>query len=215
MTYKRNQIEEAIAHLVDPNRQDAPEDLRMRIKRLLDIDRAAGRKLRSKDPEEANFAFFSDEARGTGADVSFSEYEAFALANALILMAHRWPPSFAVSIMRRVRRDLEREHARILKQDPNELFDEKAIRERARPGALAFDNADPVFLLLVSKMPREINETQAAPVCAVCHGEQKMGAFVREMGVASTVTVFEVATLAYSLNHELLNTKPRLRGRGE
>ena len=122
MTYKRNQIEEAIARLVDPNSQDAPSDLRMRIKRLLEIDRVAGRNVRSKNAEEANFAFFSDEARGSGADVSFSEYEAFALVNALILMAHRWPASFAVSVMRRVRRDLEKEHARILTARPGQAF---------------------------------------------------------------------------------------------
>src|ERR1700730_6436885 len=140
MTFKRNQVEEAIAHLFDPNSQDPPSDLRMRIKRLLEIDRAAGRNVRSKNAEEANFAFFSDEAHGSGADVSFSEYEAFALVNALILMAHRWPASFAVSVMRRVRRDLEKEHGRILQQDPDKLFDEKAIRDRALSGALAFDN---------------------------------------------------------------------------
>ena len=79
-------------------------------------------KLRSKDAEEANFAFFSEEAPGTGADISFSEYEAFALLNGLRIMEHGWPQGFAVSIMRRVRRDLEREHARILRQDPGQAI---------------------------------------------------------------------------------------------
>jgi hypothetical protein len=114
----------------------------MRIRRLLELDRAAGRKVRSKDAEEANFAFFSDEAPGSGADFSFSEYEAFALVNALILMANRWPASFAVSVMRRVRRDLEREHSRILQQDPDKgskmprAFTHAAVR-------LAKDRASP------------------------------------------------------------------------
>jgi hypothetical protein len=49
MTYKRNQIEEAIARLFDPNCQHPSSDLRMRIRRLLELDRAAGRKIRSKD----------------------------------------------------------------------------------------------------------------------------------------------------------------------
>ena len=212
MTFKRNQVEEAIAHLFEPNSQDPPSDLRMRIKRLLEIDRAAGRNVRSKNAEEANFAFFSDEAHGSGADVSFSEYEAFALVNALILMAHRWPASFAVSVMRRVRRDLEKEHGRILQQDPDKLFDEKAIRERPRPGALPFDNTDPVFIALAPKMS-PADETQAAPACAVCHGEKKVGDFVRETGAAS-VSMFEVVTLAHSLNQELLKTAPSHRGRG-
>jgi hypothetical protein len=115
--------------------------------------------------------------------------------------------------MRRVRRDLEREHRRILKQDPDKLFDAKAIREMARPGALALSNTDPVFIALASKMPRDTDEAQAAPACAVCHGERKVGEFAGEIGVAS-VTFFEVVTLAHSLNQELQKTVPRPRGRG-
>ena len=133
MSYKRNQIEEAIARIFVPNCEEPPSELRTRIKRLLDLDRSIGRKLRSKDAEEANFGFFSEEAPGTGAVISFSEYDAFALLNGLTIMGHRWPQGFAVSIMRRVRRDLEREHARILRQPPDKLFDQQAIRARARP----------------------------------------------------------------------------------
>jgi hypothetical protein len=118
MPYKRNQIEEAIARIFAPNCAKPPSELRTRIKRLLDLDRSIGRKLRSKDAEKANFAFFSEEAPGTGADILFSEYEAFALLNGLRIMEHGWPQAFAVSIMRRIRLDLEREHARILRQRP-------------------------------------------------------------------------------------------------
>jgi hypothetical protein len=139
MSYKRNQIEEAIARIFYPNRQKPPSELRTRIKRLLELDRSMGCKVRSRNAEEANFAFFSEEAPGTGADISFSEYEAFALLNGLRIMEHGWPQSSAVSIMRRVRRDLEREHARILRQDPDKLFDWEAIRARARPGDIGAD----------------------------------------------------------------------------
>jgi hypothetical protein len=131
MSYKRNQIEEAIAHIVAPNCEEPPSELRTRIKRLLELDRSISRKVRSKDPED--FAFFSEEAPGTGADILFSEYEAFALLNGLRIMNHGWPQSFAVSIMRRVRVDLESEHARILRQKPDKLFDWEAIRSRASP----------------------------------------------------------------------------------
>jgi hypothetical protein len=79
MSYKRNQIEEAIARIFAPNCEKPPSELRARIKRLLELDRSLGRKPRSKDAEEASFGFFSEEAPGTGADISFSEYEAFAL----------------------------------------------------------------------------------------------------------------------------------------
>ena len=71
MSYKRNQIEEAIARLFDPKSQGVPTELRTRIKRLFELDRSLGRSVRSKDPQQANYAFFSDDAPGTGADISF------------------------------------------------------------------------------------------------------------------------------------------------
>jgi hypothetical protein len=114
MSYKRNQVEEAIARIFAPKSEEPPSELRTRIKRLLELDRSIGRKPRSKDAEEANFGFFSAAAPGTGADISFSEYEAFALLNALRILGHGWPQGFAVSVLRRERADLERKHARIL-----------------------------------------------------------------------------------------------------
>ena len=193
MPYKRNQIEEAIARIFDPNCEKPPSELRTRIKRLLELDRSIGRKLRSKDPEEANFAFFSEEAPGTGADISFSEYEAFALLNGLRIMDHGWPQSFAVSIMRHVRRDLEKEHAQILRQDPGKLFDWQAIRAKAQEGDIAVDNTDPVYLALASKAQQSPDEGQTAPVSAVCRGFENVSEFSRDVG-ASSVTMFEVAT---------------------
>ena len=59
MSYKRNQIEEAIARLFDPKSEAVPVDLRTRIKRLFELDRSLGRSVRSKDPELANYAFFT------------------------------------------------------------------------------------------------------------------------------------------------------------
>jgi hypothetical protein len=213
MSYKRNQIEEAIARIFDPNCKQPPSELRTRIKRLLELDRSMGRKRGSKDAEEANFGFFSEEAPGTGADILFSEYEAFALLNGLRIMEHGWPQGFAVSIMRRVRLDLEREHARILRQRPDKLFDQQAILAKARPGAIAVDNADPVFVVLASKAQRAPDEPQTAPLSAVCRGIEKVGEFSRDVG-ASSVSMFELATLAHRLHQELMKTEPRRRGRG-
>ena len=209
MSYKRNQIEEAIARIFDPNCREPPSDLRTRIKRLLELDRSMGRKVRSKDPEEGNFAFFSEEAPGTGVDISFSEYEAFALINGLRIMNHGWPQSFAVSIMRHVRRDLEREHARILRQDPGKLFDWEAIKAKAQEGEIAADNTDHVYLALASKAQQSPDEAQMP---AVRRGVQNVFKFRNDMG-ASSVTMLEVATLAHGLHQELMKTEPRRRGR--
>ena len=64
MSFKRNQIEEAIARIFDPNCDKPPLELRRRIKRLLKLDRSIGRNLRSKDAEEANLCIF--QRGGTG-----------------------------------------------------------------------------------------------------------------------------------------------------
>src|SRR3982074_3653249 len=109
MSYKRNQIEEAVSRMFAPDCERPSAELRTRVKRLLELDRSLGRTLRSKNPELANYGFFSEEAPGTGAVISFAEYEAFALLHGLRIMDHGW---FAVSIMRRVRLDLARETAR-------------------------------------------------------------------------------------------------------
>jgi hypothetical protein len=42
-SYKRNQIEEAIGRMFDPNCARPPSELRTRIKRLLELDRSIGR----------------------------------------------------------------------------------------------------------------------------------------------------------------------------
>jgi hypothetical protein len=211
VSYKRNQIEEAIARIVAPNSKKLPSQFRTRIKRLLELDRSNGRKPRSKDAEEANFGFFSEEAPGTGADISFSKYEAFALLNGLRMIEHGWPQGLAVSIMRRVRLDLEREHTRILKQPPDKLFDQQAIRAAARPGDIAVTNTDPVFLTVASRAQRAADGKQ--PGLAVCRGLQKVSEFTRDVD-ASSVSVFEVVTLAHRLHEELMRAKPRHRGRG-
>jgi hypothetical protein len=213
MSYKRNQIEEAIARMFDPNCNKPPSELRTRIKRLLELDRFMGRKVRSKEPEDGNFAFFSEEAPGTGVDISFSEYETFALTNGLRIMNHGWPQSFAVSIMRHVRRDLEREHARILRQDPGKLFDWEAIRAKAQEGEIGADNTDPVYLAVASKAQRSPDEAQSALLSAVRRGYQNVFKFRNHVG-ASSVTMFELATLAHRLHEELMKTEPRRRGRG-
>jgi hypothetical protein len=213
MPYKRNQIEEAIARLFVPHCEKPPSELCNRIKRLLDLDRFMGRKIRSNVAEEANFAFFSERAPGTGAVVSFSEYEAFALLNGLRIMEHHWPQSFAVSILRRVRPDLEREHARILRQSPEELFDQEAIRASAREGDIAVSNTDPVFITIASQVHRAPDYGQSPPFSAVCRGVAKVSEFSRNVD-ASSVTLLEVVTLAHRLHHELQKTEPRRRGRG-
>ena len=73
-----------------------------------------------------------------------------------------------MSVMRRVRPELQSQHARILKQDANLLFDQEAVRGKAQAGDFALDNTDPVFLMIVSKSNAALNEQEEPHACAVC-----------------------------------------------
>ena len=88
--FKRNQVEELIAHVLEPGSAKPSSEIRTRIKRLLETDRGLGRTKRSTDPERANFAFYSLDAPGRGGEHWFSDDDAFALLIGLQLMRHGW-----------------------------------------------------------------------------------------------------------------------------
>jgi hypothetical protein len=190
----------------------APE-VRTQLKRLLDVDRSLGRDRRSRDPERANYAFYNDRPPGSGVEVWFSEYEAFALLNGLRLMRHGLPQTFAVEVMRCVRPELENQHARILKQDPKSLFDQEEIYRGASLGAMGFDNADPVLLVIAGRS-EAISEKGAPTAYGVCRGEKEAAKFAKDHVLAGRGwTMFEMATPAHLLAKALANTEPRRRGR--
>jgi hypothetical protein len=213
-TYKRNQIEEAIAGVLEPKSPEPTSELRTRLKRLLETDRAAGRTPRSSDPELANYAFYSADPPGSGVEVWFSDYEAFALLNGLRLMEHGWPQGFAVSVLRGVRADLERQYARILKLDAKALFDQEEIRRNAQLGDIAFDNTSPVYLTIISKGGREPITQRGLLNCAVCDGLDEAMKWMKETTNGPYgFTMFELVDVAFGLASKLAQTEPRLRGR--
>src|ERR1700722_8402203 len=111
--YKRNQLEDAIARALQGS-TSLSSQMRSRVKRLLEIDRACGRNKRSNDPEQANFAFHGAATPGRGNENFFSDYETFALSTGLRLMGLGWPQGVVVALLRRVRPELEQHHRRIL-----------------------------------------------------------------------------------------------------
>jgi hypothetical protein len=212
LEYKRNQVEEAISRTFGEQSARPSSELRTRLKRLLETDRSLGRNVRSADPERANYAFYSSDSPGRGVEVWFSDYEAFALMTGLRLLQLRWPQSFPVAVLRRLRPQLEREHARILKQDPKILFDQKRIRENARPGDLYVDNTDPIFLTIVSREAHLKEAPTGSLPCAVCHGREQMFKFVKEQSARSWSS-YELVTPAHALLLQLSKVQPRKRGR--
>lgn len=215
--YKRNQVQEAIAAMLGRSGEEALSDLRIRIKRLLDRDRTLSREAAANDPERS-YAFYTGEPPGSGVEVWFSEYEAYALLIGVILLEHRWPQGTVVRILRQARATLEPEHAHILTLDPATLFNEAEIMRRARPGMMAVNVTDPVFLAIVTaqEAEHEKSELESAPhAVGVCRGQDALMAFWRKSApVGTSMTINEVAGPAHILAHHLQHTKPRSRGRG-
>ena len=215
MEYKRNQIEEAIFRTFGA-REERRNELKFRIKRLLVTDRRLGRNVKSAREEDRHYAFFGQEPPGSGTEIMFSAYEAFALLAGVILLEHGLPQARVVKVMRLVRRPFEGAHADILKKDPATLFDQDAILANAREGMIYVNNTDPVFLVFVRVTASSVGEEDGGnAVAAVCRGLVKLQLFIKQHSVPGTgATFFEFVSLMHALAAHLSQTLPVKRGRG-
>lgn len=210
MRYKRNQIESAIAAAIasgsDQPLSATPHS--QKIKRLLDTDRNLGRAPKSRDPARSTYAFYSETAPGSGVEVWFQEYEVFALLTALRLLDHGFPQQKCVLALRNLRSVLEREYARIARQDPRILFDQEALSRRAAPGQMVVGNTDPVFLVIFYGS----KTTPAQLISAtICRGEADLMHEIKSnLGGRS---IFELSASVHLLRRYLSTTEPSQRGR--
>jgi hypothetical protein len=147
--------------------------------------------------------------------INCRESDAFALLAAIILLEHGFPQATVVRVMRRVRRQLAAAHAEILKKDPTTLFNFEAIRAQAKPGMIATDNTDPVFLVFVKLTASTVADQSGGTAIAVCRGHDELIAFIKRHSVpGSGATHFEFVRLMHALAANLLQTRPVKRGRG-
>jgi hypothetical protein len=206
--FKRNQIEEAIVRTFGAEGARVG-DLKLKIKRLLVTDRRLSHGRRDK--LAIRYAFYSSRPQGSGVEVAFSGYEAFAVLAALIILEHGVPQAKVVSILREIRSDLETAHHDVLQMDPRVLFDPRSVQARARPGMLAVDNIAPVFLAFVKL---DIGKGRLRAFISVCRGLEELGKFVNERSVpGSGATHFEFTRLMHTLAGKLSQTRPSKRGR--
>jgi hypothetical protein len=210
LQYKRNQLEEAIIRTLGTSEAQA-RDLKLRIKRLLLTDRRRGRGKRSDRPNTGRYAFYSGKPQGSGNEVMFTAFEAFAVLAALLLLRHGIPQAKVVSILREVRPDLEAAHEEILKKDAEVLFDEQKMRAMAGDLVITVDSTAPVFLAFVEL---EIGRGRVHASIAVCRGREELGKFFKEHSVVgSGTTIFQFTRLMRTLATNLSQTRPVKRGR--
>jgi hypothetical protein len=210
MRYKRNQVEEAIVRTLGA--EDARVDeLKLKMKRLLVTDRRLRRSKRSDDKSDRRYAFYSEAPRGSGVEVMFGDYEAFAILAGLVVLEHGLPQAKVVGMLREVRSDFEAAHRDTLQKDPKELFDPHLVRAMARPGMFDVDNIAPVFLAFVKL---DIGKERVRAFIAVCRGLDGLGEFLRDHSIlGSGTTPFEFTRLMHSLANNLSRTQPIKRGR--
>jgi hypothetical protein len=214
MRYKRNQVEEAIFRTLGA-RDARIDELKFRLKRLLVTDRRLARDADSDEEEDRHYAFYSQEPPGSGTEVMFSGYEAFALLAAITLLEHGLPQAAVVKVMRQVRRPLEAAHGECLTKDWNTLFDEQAIRAQAKEGMLAVNNTDPIFLAFVRLTDSAVGDQKDSGAVAVCRGPQALGDFFTKHSVPGTgMSIFEFVRPIHFMASNLLQVRPAKRGRG-
>jgi hypothetical protein len=226
--YKRNQLEEAIlrAEGSDPAKEGA--ETRIRIKRLLDLDRK-----QVPDPRRpfANtYAFYASEAPGTGFEVLFSAYEVLALWIGLRLLAAGFPQGRVVFLMRYYREALEMEHHRILQTDLAPLFRRsgfltenatEAQRERLVWEGRLVEHIDDMVFLAVRGEPEGIGITTRTfrgdgyirPDNIVRGGKELLRFMEIEGFSKHSVLSIELVNPALQLSYWLERIPPTRRGR--
>lgn len=211
-SYRLGQVEDAIFRSLGAENERARE-VKYRLKRLLAVDRSLGRRSRTHSELERRFAFFDDAPPGKGVDILFSHYEAFALLAAVILLEHGLTQKTVVTLMRRVRRQFESAHAECLKKDPNVLFDKERLRQKARPGVIAFDATESV-VLIAAGLRDAVGNDQGQIAAAVCQSHEEIGQFTRQHGgLGKGYSIFEFTSQIHALAANLSQAPARKRGR--
>jgi hypothetical protein len=150
--FTRGQIEWAIAQVTGRTVRPGGEpthDLKMKLKRLLDIDRKKGINAAQAWPEFRRFAFLEGGLPGKGFAISYTPCDAFALLLGLRLLDSNVPQMAVIRVLRLIRPGLEREHDRILRLSPHRLAQNKhALERRIKEGLLVEDPRKMVFLVL-------------------------------------------------------------------
>jgi hypothetical protein len=205
MQFKRNQVEEAISRAVGERSAEPSSTLKMRLKRLLDVDRNL--KASSSKSARAPFAFYSKEPGGKGTEISFSIADVCALLIGVRMLDHGWPQNLVVSGLRQIRLDLAHRHEQILKRP---IFQRKS--EPSQAGELAFTHPDSDFLLVISDSGRN-SKSSGEPYLRLFDNQTQAFAFQMEK-VGRSCSWFSLEGPARMLHEHLSNSLPKRRGRG-
>jgi hypothetical protein len=191
-------MEQAISTVHEPGSKTPSSALKTKLKRLLETDRKLGRNPRARDPEKANYAFFTTEAPGSGVEVWFSGYEVFALYTALRLLEHGLPQTESTLVLRRARPLLEPKHVEI-------------IQWLAKPPGAAVSALRLYLNIITPQGNRSDPDANPVRTVQVRDGDFAVGLEGDEARVA--LTSLELVTEAKNIHRALEKTSPTKRGR--
>jgi hypothetical protein len=204
----RGQIEWAIAQVTDQTQGPGGEpghELRMKLKRLLDLDRKKGVNATKPWPEFCRFAFLEGGLPGKGFAIAYTRYDAFALLLGLRLLDNNVPQMAVIRVLRRVRLDLQAEFERILRISPDLLAQSnQGVEGKIKAGLLVQDPAEMVFFALPSGAGAEAfyrrQRDGKLELANIAHSPRELVKFITHLTLVSPpALVFELVNPAHQL----------------
>lgn len=219
MTFKRNQVEEALWHYMsrDHTSQSPPTVFRTRIKRLLEIDRA------TSGTDEHPMAFADTAPKGRGNEVKFKEFDVFCLGIGLLMLNAGFKQAEIVVLLQHIRDELAKIW-RDIQECPPEPRHRLPAKDRPqaptyKDGFVEYADTD-VYLIVNSVELKEVFAEQdpKAPIIFmpfVCYGAEALGQKLRTNALSLPASfVMELSILAVRIQTFLGMAEPRLRGPG-
>ena len=220
--FTRGQIEWAIAQVTGRTVRPGGEprhDLKMKLKRLLDIDRKKGIDAAQAWPEFRRFAFLEGGLPGKGFAISYTSYDAFALLLGLHLLDGNVPQMAVIRLLRLIRPELEREHDRILRLSPERLAQSKhGLERRIKEGLLVEDSRKMVFLILPTGAGADLlyrrKQDHTIKLANIARTPAELVGVIAHLTLVSPpILVFELINRAHQLAWWLEQAPPIRRGR--
>jgi hypothetical protein len=204
--FTRGQLEWAIAQATGRTVRPDGEPrhgLNMKLKRLLDIDRKKGIDASQAEPEFRRFAFLEGGLPGKGFAISYTRYDAFALLLGLHLLESNVPQMAVIRLLRRIRLELVREHARILGLSPQAQM-KHGLERRIKDGLLVKEPAKMVFLVLPSGAGADLlyrrGKDDTIKLANIARSRDELVDVVAHLALVSPpVLVFELINPAHQL----------------
>lgn len=217
-TFKRNQVEEAIAEVTGQSRGDARTLLGARLKRLLETDREALPRI--TDAKVPPYAFFDGPPPGKGVEVSYSAYTAFALLVGIELMRAGLPQGEVVWFLRRVRRPLEIEHKAILARGPEKLIDHRppfGAEREVKLGLLVRRIENMTFMVVPANIHVTglmVGDRHRAESRIICRSPAHLRSQMQEIALMGVpMMAIEIVNPIHRLAYWLRRIEPVKRGR--